>query len=86
MRFAGDFEFFYAFTANRASPHSLGLGLACWFHAKGEISSGVVEGFKGETKLSIRKAYSLRTTEGIKIALFHTLGRLPEPEGTHRFC
>jgi hypothetical protein len=26
-RFAGDFEFFYALTANRARPHSLGLGL-----------------------------------------------------------
>jgi len=60
--------------------------LANWFHAKGEISSGVVEGFNGKTKLTIRKAYGLRTPEGIKIALFHTLGRLPEPEGTHRFC
>ena len=26
-RFAGDFEFFYALNANRARPHSLGLGL-----------------------------------------------------------
>jgi transposase len=60
--------------------------LANWFHAKGEISSGVVESFNGKAKLTIRKAYGLRTTEGIKIALFHTLGRLPEPEGTHRFC
>jgi hypothetical protein len=41
---------------------------------------GVVAGFNGKTKLTIRKAYGLRTPEGIKIALFHTLGRLPEPE------
>ena len=60
--------------------------LANWFHAKGAISSGVVEGFNGKTKLTIRKAYGLRTPEGIRFALFHTLGRLPEPEGTHRFC
>ena len=60
--------------------------LANWFHAKGEISSGVVEGFNGKTKLTIRKAYGPKTPEGIKIALFHTLGRLPEPEAPHRFC
>ncbi len=31
-RFAGDFEFFYALTANRARPHSLGLGLEAGQH------------------------------------------------------
>jgi transposase len=60
--------------------------LANWFRAKRAISSGVVEGFNGKSKLTIRKAYGLRTPEGIRIALFHTLGRLPVPEGTHRFC
>jgi len=28
-----------------------------WFHAKGVISSGVVEGFNKKVKLSIRKVY-----------------------------
>ena len=51
--------------------------LANWFHAKGEISSGVVEGFNGKTKLTIRKAYGLRTTEGIKSRCFtHLAGCL----------
>ena len=57
-----------------------------WFRAKGAISSGVVEGFNNKAKLSIRKAYGFRTFHGMKIALFHALGALPEPEGTHRFC
>ena len=60
--------------------------LANWFHAKGAISSAAVEGLNGKTKLAIRRAYGLRTYEGIQIALYHTLGRLPEPESTHRFC
>jgi len=57
-----------------------------WFRAKGLISSGTVEGLNGKAKLTTRKAYGFRSKEGIAIALFHTLGHLPEPECTHRFC
>jgi transposase len=31
-------------------------------------------------------SYGFRTYEGMEIALDHNLGRLPEPESTHRFC
>ena len=57
-----------------------------WFRAKGTISAGVVEGFNGKVKLTTRKAFGFRTPQGIEIALFHVLGRLPEPAFTHRFC
>ena len=57
-----------------------------WFRAKGAISSGLVEGFNNKAKLSLRKASGFRTFHGMEIALFHALGALPEPEGTHRFC
>ncbi|MBM4011816.1 MAG: ISL3 family transposase [Planctomycetes bacterium] len=57
-----------------------------WFRARGTISSGVVEGFNGKAKLTTRKAFGFRTPKGIEIALFHVLGRLPEPAFTHRFC
>jgi len=51
------------------------------------ISSGVDEGFSGKAKLTARKAYGLRTPQGIEIALFHPMGyTLPEPKRTHRFC
>ena len=51
------------------------------------ISSGVVEGFSGKAKLTGRKAYGMRTPQGIEIALFHRIGyTLPEPKCTHRFC
>lgn len=57
-----------------------------WFRAKGAISSGSVEGLNLKAKLTTRKAYGFRTFRGIEIALYHTLGKLPEPEFTHRFC
>jgi hypothetical protein len=36
--------------------------------------------------LTTRKLYGFRTLEGVKIALYHNLGALPEPEFTHEFC
>jgi len=56
-----------------------------WFRAKGRLSSGVVEGFNTKAKLTTRKAFGFRTYHALEIALYHTLGSLPEPEFTHRF-
>jgi len=57
-----------------------------WFRARGTVSAGAVEGLNNKAKLSTRKAYGFRTYEAIEIALYHTLGKLPEPEFTHEFC
>ena len=57
-----------------------------WFRAKGQFSSGVVEGFNTKAKLTSRKSFGFRTYHAAEIALYHTLGALPEPEFTHRFC
>jgi transposase len=57
-----------------------------WFRAKGRLSSGVVEGLNNKVKVTIRKSYGFRTSEAIELALYHSLGKLPEPESTHRFC
>jgi transposase len=57
-----------------------------WFRAKGEISTGVVEGLNNKIRVVTRRSYGFRTYEAMEIALYHTLGRLPEPESTHRFC
>jgi transposase len=57
-----------------------------WFAARKEFSSGIVEGLNYRVKLTIRKAYGFRTLEAAEIALYHTLGRLPEPKLTHEFC
>ena len=57
-----------------------------WFRARGQISAGAVEGLNNKAKLTTRKAYGFRSYRCIEIALYHTLGDLPEPEVTHRFC
>ena len=57
-----------------------------WFRAQGTISAGIVEGFNNKAKLTTRKAYGFREPETAKIALYHTLGALPEPKLTHEFC
>lgn len=57
-----------------------------WFRAKGEISAGAVEGLNNKIRVVTRRSYGFRTFEAMEIALYHTLGRLPEPESTHRFC
>jgi len=56
-----------------------------WFKAKGQFSSGIVEGFNNKAKLTTRKAYGFRTFYAAQIALYHTLGALPVPETTHKF-
>ena len=57
-----------------------------WFRARKRISAGVVEGLNNKVKLSTKRAYGYRTFDGIKTALYHHLGDLPEPKFTHEFC
>lgn len=57
-----------------------------WFRTKGQVALGAVEGFNNKAKVTSRKAYGFKSFEVLKIALYHTLGGLPEPETSHRFC
>jgi len=57
-----------------------------WFAAKKEYSAGIVEGLNYRIKLTIRKAHGYRTLDAAQVALYHTLGRLPEPKLAHEFC
>ncbi len=57
-----------------------------WFRAKGEVSTGVVEGLNNKIRVVTRRSYGFRTYKAMELALYHNLGRLPEPENTHRFC
>jgi transposase len=57
-----------------------------YFKAGKLYNSGIVEGLNLRINLCMRKAYGHRSFELLKISLFHTLGDLPEPEFTHKFC
>lgn len=57
-----------------------------WFKARGELSSGAVEGLNNKIRVVTRRSYGFRTYKAMEMALYHNLGKLPEPETTHRFC
>lgn len=57
-----------------------------WFRAKKEISSGCVEGLNTNVKFALRKARGYKSYQVAETALYHELGRLPEPVFIHRFC
>ena len=57
-----------------------------WFRAKGEISNGPVEGLNNKIRVITRRSYGFRTYHAMETALYHNLGRLPEPQLTHSFC
>ena len=56
-----------------------------YFKAKKEFSSGVIEGLNNKAKVTTRRSYGFRTFRITELALYHTLGKLPEPPLTHEF-
>lgn len=56
-----------------------------WFKAKKQFSSGIVEGLNNKVKVTMRKSYGFREFKSAEIAFYHSLGKLPEPQITHRF-
>lgn len=56
-----------------------------YFRAKKQFSSGVVEGLNNKVKVTMRKSYGFRTFRITELALYHALGKLPEPQLAHRF-
>lgn len=57
-----------------------------YFIAKKQYSSAVVEGLNNKVRTVTRRAFGFRQLNTVKLALFHTLGHLPEPEHAHRFA
>jgi transposase len=53
--------------------------------ARKQFSSGVVEGLNNKAKVTMRRSYGFRTFHILELALYHSLGKLPEPELTHEF-
>jgi hypothetical protein len=56
-----------------------------YFRAQKMLSSGVVEGLNNKAKVTMRKSYGFRTCRVLELALYHSLGKLPEPESTRDF-
>ena len=56
-----------------------------YFRARKQFSSGVVEGLNNKAKLTMRKSYGFRTFHVTETALYHALGKLPEPDVADNF-
>lgn len=56
-----------------------------YFKARKAYSSGVIEGLNNKAKVTMRKSYGFRTFRILELALYHSLGKLPEPKLTHEF-
>ena len=56
-----------------------------YFSFKERLSNGIVEGLNLKAKLTMRKSFGFKRFETIEVALYHTLGNLPEPPVIHRF-
>jgi transposase len=56
-----------------------------YFHARKQVSQGCVEGLNNKVKTVVKKHMVFSEYKTIKMALYHQLGNLPEPEFTHRF-
>jgi transposase len=56
-----------------------------YFRAQKLISSGVVEGLNNKAKVTMRKSYGFRPYRVLELALYHSLGKLPELESAHDF-
>lgn len=57
-----------------------------YFRAKRQYNSGVVEGLNNKARVSLAKGYGHRSSEIIKLVLYHALANLPEPSCSHKFC
>jgi transposase len=44
-----------------------------------------VEGLNNKAKVTMRKSYGFRIYQMLELALYHSLGKLPEPESTQEF-
>jgi hypothetical protein len=44
-----------------------------------------VEDLNNKAQVTIRKSYGFRTDRVLELALYHSLGKLTEPESTHDF-
>ena len=49
------------------------------------LSSGVVDGLNNMAKVTMRISTGFRTFRTLELALYHSLGKLPEPESTRTF-
>lgn len=57
-----------------------------WFRASGELWSGSAEGLNDKIRGVTWRSHGFRSDEAMELALYHDLGRRPEPEVPQHLC
>jgi len=57
-----------------------------YFRAKRQYTNAVVEGLNHKARVSLARSFGHRSFEVLQLALYHNLGKLPEPPSQHKFC
>lgn len=56
-----------------------------WITARQELFTGATEGLNNKARVVTKRSYGFRTFHVAELSLYHTLGKLPEPEVAHKF-
>lgn len=57
-----------------------------YFRAKRQFTNAVTEGLNHKSRVALARGFGYRSFDVLKLVLYHTVGNLPEPPSTHRFC
>jgi hypothetical protein len=66
-------------------PHFAQPTAAVYIAVMASWAKPQVEGLNNKAKVTMRRSYGFRTFRVLELALYHSLGKLPEPESTHDF-
>lgn len=57
-----------------------------YFRARRQYSNAVTEGMNHKARVALARGFGYRSFEILKLVMYHTLGELPQPPSTHKFC
>ena len=57
-----------------------------YFRAKRQFTNAVTEGLNHKAGVALARSFGHRSFKVLQLVLYHTLGALPEPPQTHKFC
>ena len=57
-----------------------------YFRARRRFTNAVTEGMNHKARVALARSFGHRSFEVLKLVLYHTLGHLPEPPQSHKFC
>lgn len=57
-----------------------------YFKARRQFTNSITEGLNHKARVSLARSFGHRSFGTLQTVLYHTLGHLPEPPSTHKFC